>query len=252
MIFRRLVWLALGVALLVGTLQVAVQHWTALPIIHEAESYEAGLYHAAADQAEPGEVSVPQVMAAQGLTERLAWTWVANALMNFALALLVFSALGFYARTVGSTPPRWKLALAIFVTGYVGFFLWPSLGMPPEIPGMDSARLGSRQLWWILSAACAIVACLLMVLTKRRSRWLFAAVLLTAPYFFGPPDIIGDPFARFDLEATLHMRALSRQFIYASAVSSALQWLFIGLACSAAFVRWLLPAMDPQSKQRSF
>ncbi len=253
MVLRKLTWLALAVALLVGSLQVVIQQQTALPIIQAAEFYEAGLYRAStAPAASAQAVDSPapeasgnagQMMAQQGLTERLMWAWLANILMSFGLAVLVFSALGFYARSPGTIVRPWKLAMTIFVTGYVGFFLWPSLGMPPEIPGMDSARLGSRQLWWMMAASCAILACLLAVLMKQPVRWLAAALLLALPYLFGPPEMIGDPLARFDMEATLHMRALSKEFIYASTIGAALQWLLIGVVCSTAFVRYLLPVL---------
>lgn len=41
MILRRLVWLALGIALIAGSVQWLVQQWQAIPIILAAEQFEA-------------------------------------------------------------------------------------------------------------------------------------------------------------------------------------------------------------------
>ena len=38
--------------------------------------------------------------------------------------------------------------------GFVVFSAAPALGLPPELPGMTAATLGSRQLWWVWDDFC--------------------------------------------------------------------------------------------------
>jgi len=104
MLLRRLLWLALGIALIAGTLQWLVQQWQAVPIIMAAEQFEGRKAEVAApaahghDHGHEHEAWVPQ----DGF-ERQAWTWIANVLLAFGLALLVLSVLGLWVRQRGAS-----------------------------------------------------------------------------------------------------------------------------------------------------
>jgi len=130
--------------------------------------------------------------------------------------------------------------LLVGCAGFCALYLWPVLGLPPEIPGMDSARLGSRQGWWLLAAGCAVAAFAIAAWGRRPWRWLVATALLALPFFIGAPLVEGDPFGVFGPEAAEQLRTLTSRFGWATAFAAAVQWLALGLLCGLAFERWLL------------
>ena len=56
------------------------------------------------------------------------------------------------------------------MAGFAVFMLAPSLGLPPELPGMPAAELGPRQVWWLLTAA-ATAAGLALLAFRRTPVW---------------------------------------------------------------------------------
>lgn len=248
MLFRRLVWLALGIAVLVGSLQSVVQQWQAVPIILAAEQFEGQKVDAppaAAAHDHAGQAAHSHdhdEWSPQDGFERHAWTWVANVLLAFGLALLMLAVLGVWVRYRGAPAHPLRAGLLVALAGFVSLYLWPSLGLPAEIPGMDAARLGSRQGWWLLAAGCAVAASASIAWAPRSWwRWLLALALLALPFGVGAPHVVGDPFAGFGADAAAQLRELASRFIPATAVTSVIQWLALGLLCGLAFDRWLLP-----------
>ena len=248
MIFQRLIWVSFFVALVLGIVQTGIQHLQAVPIILAAEAYEsqkaeppvaptaAGGHEGHGDHAE-AEAWAP----ADGF-ERLGWMFVANSLYAFSMALLVFAVMG-VAIWRGTTLQALPLALVTAAAGWLVFHLWPSLGLHAEIPGMDAARLGSRQGWWTLAAASAAGACAVAAGLRSPWRWLMAAALLAFPHLVGAPDIAGDPLAGFEGEAQATLRDLGRQFVWATTWVSLSFWLCMGLAAGWAFPRWVRPTL---------
>ena len=258
MIFQRLIWAALAVAVLVGSLQSGVQQLQAVPIILAAEVFEgqkveapepaaapapaAATAHthadgAAHDHGEAGKEWAP----ADGL-ERVFWTWVANVLHAFSMALLVFVVMGL-SLARGSNMRSLSLAAWVAAAGWLSFHFWPSLGLHAEIPGMDAARLGSRQGWWVLAAGSAALACVSLAMLRSPLRWAAAAAWLALPYVVGAPHITGDPLAGFSGEAQAALRQLGTQFIWATTWVSLSFWLSMGVAGGLAFQRWVRPAL---------
>jgi cobalt transporter subunit CbtA len=254
MIFQRLIWAALAVAVLVGSLQSGVQQLQAVPIILAAEVFEgqkveapepaaapamaAAHTHAdgaAHDHGEAGKEWVP----ADGL-ERVFWTWVANVLHAFSMALLVFVVMGL-SLARGSNLRSLSLAAWVAAAGWLSFHFWPSLGLPAEIPGMDAARLGSRQGWWVLAAGSAALACVSLAMLRSPLRWAAAAAWLALPYVVGAPHIAADPLAGFSGEAQAALRQLGTQFIWATTWVSLSFWVSLGLVGGLAFQRWVHP-----------
>lgn len=253
MIFQRLIWAGLAVALAVGIVQTGVQHLQAVPIILAAEAYEdqkieaPATFSEAAPSGHEGHAghamaeSTEEWAPADGF-ERTAWTFAANVLHAFSMALLVFAVMG-VALWRGTTLRALPLALVTAAAGWLAFHFWPSIGLHAEIPGMDAARLGSRQGWWTLAAVSAALACACAAGLKSPLRWLLAAALLALPYVVGAPHITADPLAGFQGEAQAVLRDLGAQFVWATTWVSLTFWLCMGVASGLAFQRWLQPAL---------
>jgi len=256
-LFNRLIWVALAMALLVGSLQTVLQQLWAVPIILQAETYEDQKQAPAVAPHSHGEGSAAgahvhaeeaEAWAPQEGAERTFWTWVANVLHGFGMALLVLVALGAWVWRRGAGTPRWALALAVAGAGFVSLHLWPALGLHAEIPGMDAARLGSRQGWWVLAAGAALAACATLAFSQRSWRWLVAAAWLAVPFAVGAPHMAGDPLAGFSPEAQTVLRALGSQFIVVTHLMAASLWLSLGVVGAWAFVRWVQPLFPDQPR----
>lgn len=255
MIFPRLIWSSLAVALLVGTVQTGVQRWQAAPIILAAEVYEdqkaeapapapaqAAAAHTHADGAVHEHGTAKAWEPANG-AERIAWTWVANLLHAFSMALLVFAVMGVWRYQRGTGLAALPLAGLVAAAGWLSFHLWPMLGLPAEVPGMDAAPLHARQLWWALAVGSAVAACALIGFARGKWRWPAAAVLLALPFAIGAPHLQGDPLAGFSPEARAALEQLVQQFVWATTWVALSFWLSMGLACGLAFQRWLQPVL---------
>nr|WP_315493381.1 CbtA family protein [uncultured Rhodoferax sp.] len=257
MMFQRLIFAALAVALLVGSVQSGVQQLQAVPIILAAEVFESqkveapepvaapamAAAHAHADAAahSHADAAAEEWAPADG-AERAFWTWVANVLHAFSMALLVFAVMG-VSLYRGSSLRSLALAAWVAAAGWLTFHFWPSLGLHAEIPGMDAARLGSRQGWWVLAAGSAALACASLAVLRSHLRWVAAAAWLALPYVIGAPQITADPLAGFSGEAQATLRQLGTQFIWATTWVSLSFWVSMGLAGGLAFQRWVRPAL---------
>ncbi|SDP53113.1 cobalt transporter subunit CbtA [Rhodoferax sp. OV413] len=251
MIFQKLVWAALATAVVVGSVQTGVQHLQAAPLILAAEVYEsqkaeapeavAPSAHVHAEAAAHDHDATNDWEPENGL-ERTGWTWVANTLHAFSMALLVFAVMG-VCLWRGVSLRALPLALWTAAAGWLVFHFWPSLGLHAEIPGMDAARLGSRQGWWLLAAVSATLACASIAGLRSHLRWLAAAAWLALPYVVGAPHISTDPLAGFGPEAQTALRQLGTQFIWATTWISLSFWASIGLVGGLAFQRWVQPGL---------
>lgn len=291
MLFQRLIWAALAVALVVGSLQSALYQWKAVPLILAAEQFEG-------DKADPAPVAQAQATAAaatvdhhdhdhghahahapapapipapasahdhahthdtadgtaswapQDGAERTFWTWVANVLHGLSMAVLVLVVMGAIVLKRGAPRHTLALSLGVAFAGWLSLSLWPSLGLPAELPGMEAPSLQMRQLWWLLAVASAAAACACAAFLRAPWRWLLAAALLALPFLIGAPEM-GDPFAGFGLEARGTLQRLHQDFIATTAWLAASLWLSLGLACGLAFRRWLEPALLALTQNQS-
>ena len=258
MLFQRLIWAALASALLVGSVQLGVQQWQAMPIILAAERYEdqknvlpmaleapaAAAPHAHTDSnAAPHDHAAGAAWAPDNGAERLFWTWVANVIYALSLVLLMFAVMG-VCLWRGTSLRSMPLALGVAAAGWLSFHFWPSLGLPAEIPGMDAARLGSRQGWWLLAAGSASVACAALASLRSPLRWVAPLAWLALPFVVGAPHIAADPLASFSPAAQASLRDLSEQFVWATTWISLSFWISMAGVGGAAFERWLRPVMQ--------
>ena len=224
---RGIVLSALVAGLAASLVLTAVQRFEVVPIILEAESYEmaapgghaAGHAHDAAHDAAHDSAWAPE----DGI-ERTLWTALANAGVGIGFALLLCAA---YAWRGGVEPREgvlWGIA------GFVVFFVNPSFGLQPEIPGAAAADLGARQLWWIGAVACTAVGVWLVAFGRRAGTTLAGGLLCLLPHVIGAPQPgMSDGGAPLEL---------AHAFVGASYLANGIFWMVLGAASAYAFTRF--------------
>jgi cobalt transporter subunit CbtA len=220
-IFRSIVFTAALTGLLAGLLLTIAQNLGTVPLILKAEVYEqAAVIPAPALESHEHEARAPQ----DGF-ERTAVTAVANIITGTGFALLLVAGFALCGGAIG-----WRQGLLWGMAGFAVFMLAPSLGLPPELPGMPAAELGPRQVWWLLTAA-ATAAGLALLAFRPTPAWAVVAIaLLVAPHLVGAPQPV-------DLE-TLVPETLARSFVVAVTVTNFLFWIALGVLSAVFFARF--------------
>jgi len=247
MLFRRIVFYALLVGVLSGLLLTVVQFWQVIPIIQSAERIEGELPVSApavvnghsGHEHSGHEHSADAWAPADGM-ERTGFTLLSNVLSAIGLALVVLVAIVTSLKSNSRIRLDWRQGVLWGAAGYAVFYLAPSLGVPPEIPGAIAAPLEDRQFWWLLAVLCTATG--LAGLAFAKSPWRWAALgLLVVPYLFGPPHPPTVMFVDQSPAAAAEFARLARQFIGATAITNAALWLALGLTSVWAARRIVSP-----------
>jgi cobalt transporter subunit CbtA len=194
-LFQRIFFAAVLSGLAAGVAMSAVQQWQVTPLILEAELFETAAPAAAAaghthDAGTPAHEHDEDAWAPQDGAERTFYTVLANLLNSIGFALLigavsVLAGLEITARN-GIV---WGLA------GFAAFQLAPAFGLPPELPGMAAADLGTRQLWWWATALATGLAALAIARFRSWPAVIVGAALILAPHIVGAPAAPDEPTA---------------------------------------------------------
>jgi cobalt transporter subunit CbtA len=204
--FRKLMLAVLGAGALAGLVLFSVQHFTLVPLIQAAETYEA----AHSDVSHENKGWQP----AEGW-ERTSFTALTTVLTGIGFAAMLFGVMAVSQETINTRHgAAWGLA------AFACFSLAPALGLPPQPPGVAVADLHQRQIWWA-STVIATAIGLLFIVGKRRS-WLFricGVVCLLLPH------LVGAPVATDDSSVP---NQLIRRFTIASVATSGIFWLLAG------------------------
>ena len=194
--------------LLAGVVLTTVQQLGISGLILEAEAYEP-------PPAGPAEPAGHTAWEPRSTLERGLYTALANITLAFGFALLLVAATTWHDKAL-----HWRSGLAWGLAGYLVFFVAPALGLPPKLPGSETAPLIPRQAWWALTAAATATALALLVFARHRWLKIAGAVLLTLPHLLGAPQP-AHPGITPPAE-------LTRAFIAATALANALFWLVLG------------------------
>ncbi len=204
--FMRLFRIAAFSALAAGGLLALMQQIQVVPLIAQAEVFEQ-----AAQAAEAGDAAWAP---ADGL-ERTLFTAAADIVVALGFALLLVAVDAGLGRRLDL-----RRGLLWGVAGYGIFFLAPSLGLPPEVPGTEAAALGDRQAWWLLTVACTAGG-LGLIVFRRALPWRLAGLaLIVAPHAVGAP--------RPEVAGSVAPEALAQAFVVATAWTNAVFWLALG------------------------
>lgn len=224
-LFQRVFFAAVLAGLAAGLVMSAVQQWRVAPLILAAEEYEgeapiaAHTHEAGTPAHDHGDGHAHEhdedAWAPQDGAERIFYTVLANVLgsIGFAMLLAAVSVLAGIEITA-KNGVIWGLA------GFVSLQLAPAFGLPPELPGMPAADLGTRQAWWVATALTTGAGLLAIAKLRNWTGIVIAAVLILAPHVWGAPAAPHEPSA-----VPAH---LATAFAASSLFAGAVFWLIAG------------------------
>ncbi|MGZ5585332.1 MAG: CbtA family protein [Methylobacter sp.] len=211
--FRELVTAALWTGLLAGLLLTAVQQIRVIPTLLQAEVYEKNT--SAATMSTTEHIHEYHEWQPENGWERTFFTAVANISLGVGFALLIGSVMCLRGR-----PNNWHMGLLWGLAGYITFFVAPSLGLPPEVPGTTAAKLADRQSWWLMTVLDTGFGLSLLAFALTRTNKFFGAVLLVAPHLISAPQP--------EVISSAAPAELAHSFITATVFANAVFWLAIG------------------------
>jgi cobalt transporter subunit CbtA len=216
--FQRLLLVAVLAGLCTGLLTTLAHQQLTVPLILQAEVYEAplaGSHH--------GHQHEPAWQPADGW-ERKLFTAFSDVMTAIGFALL----LGAVWLWRGA-PQALPQALLWGLAGYASFVLAPSLGLPAELPGAQAGPLAARQIWWLASAIVTAGGLGLLVYARRWWWRISAVALLLSPHLIGAPATLAENSA---LPVGLHA-----EFIRAVFMVGLLFWLLLAARTAHFFKR---------------
>ncbi len=239
-IFRNVVFLAALAGLVAGIALAAIQSFTTVPLILQAETFENAAPAAHDHTAAPAETAAPAVAAqeheheeggwapADGF-ERFAYNVLANAVSGIGFALVLVAA----SEWAGGLR-SWREGLFWGLAGFTVFTLAPGLGLPPELPAMPAADLLARQVWWIGTVAATAIGLALIFFRASPILALAGVVLIVVPHIVGAPQ--PDSFE------TAIPEGLHHSFVVAVTMTNLVFWLVLGAVAGGLRDRFVVAA----------
>ncbi|MFT5930701.1 MAG: cobalt transporter subunit CbtA [Oceanospirillaceae bacterium] len=231
--FKSLVLSALGVAFVAGLVLTAMQNWQVTPIILAAEVYEIPDVAVATDGHSHDHGA--ESWSPEDGFERAGYSTLSNILAAFGFGLILIAAMK-WANTHRNLQINIPTGIAAGVVGYLTFFFIPSLGLPPEIPGMEAAVLEGRQSWWLMSVVTSLAGFYVLIFMSGFSR-VFAVLLFALPWIIGAPQPETHGFSHPDAAALEALHHLANQFMTATHVTNGIFWLVLGGLTAAVLKR---------------
>jgi len=193
-----------------GLILFAVQHFTIIPLIESAETYET-----AVRQSHPGLTHDEEGWQPADGWQRTSFTALTTMLSGIGFAAILFGFLALSGNRVNARiGALWGLA------AFTCFSLAPALGLPPQPPGVAIAALYERQLWWVGTAVATAMG--LWLIIGRGRTWplrIVGVACLSMPHLIGASVAAGQNAVP---------RPLIRQFTIISVATSAMFWLLLG------------------------
>ena len=183
--FMRLFTSAIFAGALAGLLGGILQLGFVQPVLLMAELYETGqLVHFGA---EPEAISISY--AGIDLTRNL-WSLAFSILIYCGYGLMLVALMGIASeQSLISSRPCLRHGIMWGVAGFVALHLAPSFGLAPEVPGVASADLEARQIWWFATTLATSVALWLFAFARTRLMIALGVILLLAPHIIGAPTV---------------------------------------------------------------
>lgn len=234
--FRQIVMTALAAGFCAGVFGWGLQMVTTVPQIIAAENYEGGEAVDSHSHGEETEESGAQEhdhdhdegawMPDEGL-ERHAFTLLTSVLMGTGFGFILAGVFAMRGADVGLNQGiLWGLG------GFAAFYVSPTLGLPPELPGMIAEGVQDRQIWWISAMITCAVGLALMIFPANRL-WKVAGALLIAV-----PHIVGAPHPEIDDLYHSLPPEMAARFAVTSLVTVGLFWIALGASVGYFFDRF--------------
>ncbi len=211
--FRHMMTLVLLSGAAAGLVLFAVQHLTVVPLIQQAEVYERAGEEA--EVASGGHHHDEGWQPADGW-ERTSFTALATLLTGIGFAALLFGVV-----FLAGLPLDARRGLLWGLTAFVCVDVAPTIGLPPQPPGVAVAELYARQIWWVGTVVATAIAI-----------WLFfgkgipklarplGIVPLILPHLLGAPKATGQNVVPAEI---IH------RFSALSIATTGMFWLLLGL-----------------------
>jgi cobalt transporter subunit CbtA len=242
---NRLVTVSLLAGLCAGLFVALLQHFSATPLILNAEIYEnAG--KSARLVADPLLIPVHghqpaspsgALATGDGAPEHDHAGWKPEDGIQrtaFTTLVTVATAIGFAFLLAGAMLGLGDAISRNSALIYAGIFFFafglaPAAGLAPELPGSAGAALGARQIWWIGTVLASLAGAWLVLKGRSGGAAVLGFLLLLAPHLIGAPH----PHA---LESRVPAE-LAARFTALSIFLQGALWLSVGYAVGG-FWRW--------------
>lgn len=236
--FGRIALAALIAGLVGGIVVTLFQLVQVIPLIHEAEVYEAAA--AGGSEAEAGMTDTIAgtrqendhadhdhqahdhgahdhgSWAPRDGLQRLAFTVLANVMIGIGFALILCAVAVLLLGSIS-----WRAGILWGLAGFAAFALAPALGLPPELPGMVGGDVYDRQIWWALTAAATAGGLGLIAYAPLTALKVAGGILIIIPHAIGAPD---GPYGA----AGAVPAELAAAFVSASLMSNLILWIALG------------------------
>lgn len=183
--FGRIILTALAAGLISGVFVWGAHMVKTTPLILKAEVYENAPAPATADAPGQQQQAAPQAeeaWAPSGGTERSLYTLLADVITSIGFAFLLVGAISLSGRDID-----WRRGILWGVCGFAAVYLSPSLGLAPELPGMQAADLSARQAWWLGTAVATAAGLALVALQRKTVLKGLGLGLIVLPHIIGAP-----------------------------------------------------------------
>lgn len=207
---KKMVVVASLAGVLAGVVLTLVQQIHVVPLILSAEVYE----QAAEMTPLTTEHEHVEWQPADGWPRHL-YTAAANIVTALGFALLLTAMIKLRGGHV-----NWRSGLLWGLGGYIVFFVAPTLGLPPEVPGTEAAELVQRQTWWMMTTFFTAAGLVSIAFSRKPILKVVGVGLLLVPHLIGAP------------QPTIHSSTapaeLAQAFILATAIANGVFWLCLG------------------------
>lgn len=216
---NRIVLTALAAGLLAGIFIFAAHIAKTTPLILHAEVYEnaapADSHGQGSDAATLDQGSEADEWAPEDGIERYAYSFLADLLSSFGFAFILVGAIALSGREVD-----WRSGMIWGLCGFAAFYVGPSLGLAPELPGMAAADLLDRQIWWLGTVAATAGGLAIVFFAGTNSLKAVGLAFMALPHLIGAPG--------HEIHPGGVPAELAAQFAVASLIVTGVFWLVLG------------------------
>lgn len=183
--FSRVVTTALFAGCIAGLLGGLLQLYFVQPVLLHAELYESGtITHFGSDPMAHGSHGSHGDSELDLTRDLLSLGFSMAIYVGYGLILSALMAL----RLESDQTVSIRQGLVWGLAGFIAVHFAPGFSLPPEVPGVASASLESRQIWWGATVLATVIALWLIAFSRAPIAFGLAVVLLLAPHVIGAPE----------------------------------------------------------------